>query len=228
MEDLFAQKDVGVTWCFGPSHLCVGSFTFIKGLLCVQMEEAEMRSWIEKLQVRLQTCSLDSQQLKTVLESLVMKKQSLCEMLQYWNGRSGVLPASLNILMGGGRRMYVYIYYIIFVCWLVCNRAAKLFFISVVLTLSPLSLSDCRTFFSRRKARSVSLSLQAQAGTGRPPMMTARWVTSPAVVTCNLTLLSAVVLCHSFRFRVCFNELLNVQHRRTVLPAEHQDGIKVR
>ncbi|KAM9346936.1 1-phosphatidylinositol 3-phosphate 5-kinase [Symphorus nematophorus] len=61
MEDLFAQKD---------------------------MEEAELRSWIEKLQVRLQACGLDSpQQLQSVLESLVMKKQSLCEMLQYWNGR---------------------------------------------------------------------------------------------------------------------------------------------
>lgn len=61
MEDLFAQKD---------------------------MEEAELRSWIEKLQARLQACGVDSpQQLQIVLESLVMKKQSLCEMLQYWNGR---------------------------------------------------------------------------------------------------------------------------------------------
>lgn len=56
--------------------------------LCVQMEEAELRSWIDKLQARLQACGLDSpQQLQAVLESLVMKKQSLCEMLQYWNGR---------------------------------------------------------------------------------------------------------------------------------------------
>ncbi|XP_023806774.1 1-phosphatidylinositol 3-phosphate 5-kinase isoform X3 [Oryzias latipes] len=61
MEDLFAQKD---------------------------MEEAELRSWIEKLQVRLQSCGLDSpQQLQAVLESLVVKKQSLCEMLQSWNSR---------------------------------------------------------------------------------------------------------------------------------------------
>ncbi|XP_041662956.1 1-phosphatidylinositol 3-phosphate 5-kinase isoform X9 [Cheilinus undulatus] len=61
MEDLFAQKD---------------------------MEEAELRSWIDKLQARLQACGLDSpQQLQAVLESLVMKKQSLCEMLQSWNGR---------------------------------------------------------------------------------------------------------------------------------------------
>ncbi|XP_039862667.1 1-phosphatidylinositol 3-phosphate 5-kinase isoform X4 [Simochromis diagramma] len=61
MEDLFAQKD---------------------------MEEAELRSWIEKLQVRLQVCGSDSpQQLQAVLESLVVKKQSLCEMLQSWNSR---------------------------------------------------------------------------------------------------------------------------------------------
>nr|XP_040056958.1 1-phosphatidylinositol 3-phosphate 5-kinase isoform X1 [Gasterosteus aculeatus aculeatus] len=61
MEDLFAQKD---------------------------MEEAELRSWIDKLQVRLQACALDSpQQVQAVLESLVMKKQGLCEMLQSWNGR---------------------------------------------------------------------------------------------------------------------------------------------
>lgn len=53
------------------------------------MEEAELRSWVDKLQVRLQTCSLDSpQQLQVVLESLVMKKQSLCETLQSWNSRS--------------------------------------------------------------------------------------------------------------------------------------------
>ncbi|KAM7380196.1 hypothetical protein PAMP_003509 [Pampus punctatissimus] len=61
MEDLFAQKD---------------------------MEEAELRNWIEKLQARLQACGLDSpQQLQVVLESLVIKKQSLCEMLQSWNSR---------------------------------------------------------------------------------------------------------------------------------------------
>lgn len=53
------------------------------------MEEVELRGWIEKLQMRLQTCSLDSpQQLQAVLESLVMKKQSLCETLQQWNSRS--------------------------------------------------------------------------------------------------------------------------------------------
>ncbi|XP_056145543.1 1-phosphatidylinositol 3-phosphate 5-kinase isoform X2 [Lampris incognitus] len=61
MEDLFAQKD---------------------------MEEAELRGWIEKLQVRLQACGLDSPQLlQAVLESVVMKKQSLCETLQSWNSR---------------------------------------------------------------------------------------------------------------------------------------------
>ncbi|TRY88213.1 hypothetical protein DNTS_026902 [Danionella cerebrum] len=61
MEDMFAQKD---------------------------MEESELRSWIEKLQVRLQTTALDSpQQLQAVLESVVVKKQGLCETLQSWNNR---------------------------------------------------------------------------------------------------------------------------------------------
>lgn len=56
--------------------------------VCVQMEEAELRSWIEKLQARLQACGSDSpQQLQTVLESVVVKKQSLCETLQSWNSR---------------------------------------------------------------------------------------------------------------------------------------------
>ncbi|KTF94305.1 hypothetical protein cypCar_00008527 [Cyprinus carpio] len=61
MEDMFAQKD---------------------------MEESELRSWIEKLQVRLQTRTMDSpQQLQAVLESVVVKKQGLCETLQSWNNR---------------------------------------------------------------------------------------------------------------------------------------------
>ncbi|XP_063070179.1 1-phosphatidylinositol 3-phosphate 5-kinase isoform X2 [Engraulis encrasicolus] len=61
MEDLFAQKD---------------------------MEEAELRGWIEKLQARLQATALESpQQLQVVLESVVVKKQSLCETLQSWNSR---------------------------------------------------------------------------------------------------------------------------------------------
>uniref|UniRef100_A0A8C9VMR3 1-phosphatidylinositol 3-phosphate 5-kinase n=1 Tax=Scleropages formosus TaxID=113540 RepID=A0A8C9VMR3_SCLFO len=61
MEDLFAQKD---------------------------MEEAELRSWIEKLQARLLSCGLDSpQQLQALLESVVVKKQGLCETLQSWNSR---------------------------------------------------------------------------------------------------------------------------------------------
>lgn len=52
------------------------------------MEEAELRSWIEKLQARLLSCSLDSaQQLQAVLESVVVKKQGLCESLQSWNTR---------------------------------------------------------------------------------------------------------------------------------------------
>ncbi|XP_056611388.1 1-phosphatidylinositol 3-phosphate 5-kinase isoform X3 [Triplophysa dalaica] len=61
MEDMFAQKD---------------------------MEESELRGWIEKLQGRLQTSIIDSpQQLQAVLESVVIKKQSLCETLQSWNNR---------------------------------------------------------------------------------------------------------------------------------------------
>ncbi|XP_051564156.1 1-phosphatidylinositol 3-phosphate 5-kinase-like isoform X2 [Myxocyprinus asiaticus] len=61
MEDMFAQKD---------------------------MEESELRGWIEKLQVRLQSSAIDSpQQLQAVLESVVVKKQSLCETLQSWNIR---------------------------------------------------------------------------------------------------------------------------------------------
>ncbi|XP_067371389.1 1-phosphatidylinositol 3-phosphate 5-kinase isoform X4 [Channa argus] len=60
MEDLFAQKD---------------------------MEEAELRNCFDKFQARLQACGDSPQQLQAVLESLVMKKQSLCEMLQSWNSR---------------------------------------------------------------------------------------------------------------------------------------------
>uniref|UniRef100_A0AAR2K689 1-phosphatidylinositol 3-phosphate 5-kinase n=1 Tax=Pygocentrus nattereri TaxID=42514 RepID=A0AAR2K689_PYGNA len=61
MEDLFAQKD---------------------------MEEAELRSWIEKLQARIQATGVDTpQQLQAVLESVVIKKQSLCETLQSWNSK---------------------------------------------------------------------------------------------------------------------------------------------
>lgn len=95
MEDLFAQKDVGFLF---PSPLSGFSLVSLASpvvlsraaaSLCVQMEEAELRSWIDKLQVRLQACALDSpQQVQAVLESLVMKKQGLCEMLQSWNGRS--------------------------------------------------------------------------------------------------------------------------------------------
>ncbi|XP_035378715.1 1-phosphatidylinositol 3-phosphate 5-kinase isoform X3 [Electrophorus electricus] len=61
MEDLFAQKD---------------------------MEEVELRSWLDKLQARLQASGADSpQQLQAVLESLIIKKQNLCEALQSWNGK---------------------------------------------------------------------------------------------------------------------------------------------
>lgn len=52
------------------------------------MEEGELRSWMEKLQGRLQASTLDApQQLQAVLESVVIKKQSLCETLQSWNSR---------------------------------------------------------------------------------------------------------------------------------------------
>uniref|UniRef100_A0A670HSH7 1-phosphatidylinositol-3-phosphate 5-kinase n=1 Tax=Podarcis muralis TaxID=64176 RepID=A0A670HSH7_PODMU len=61
MEDLFAQKE---------------------------MEEVEFRNWIEKIQARMLSSSLDTpQQLQSVSESLIAKKQSLCEMLQAWNNR---------------------------------------------------------------------------------------------------------------------------------------------
>ncbi|KAJ7345305.1 hypothetical protein JRQ81_001255 [Phrynocephalus forsythii] len=61
MEDLFAQKE---------------------------MEEVEFRNWIEKIQARMLSSSLDTpQQLHSVAESLIAKKQSLCEMLQAWNNR---------------------------------------------------------------------------------------------------------------------------------------------
>uniref|UniRef100_A0A3Q2FQR5 1-phosphatidylinositol 3-phosphate 5-kinase n=1 Tax=Cyprinodon variegatus TaxID=28743 RepID=A0A3Q2FQR5_CYPVA len=78
MEDLFAQKD---------------------------MEEAELRSWIDKLQVRLQSCSLDSpQQLQAILESLVVKKQSLCEMLQSWNSALDSSPRNPSPVVQNGEK----------------------------------------------------------------------------------------------------------------------------
>lgn len=52
------------------------------------MEEGELRSWMEKLQGRLQASTVDTpQQLQAVLESVVIKKQSLCETLQSWNSK---------------------------------------------------------------------------------------------------------------------------------------------
>ncbi|XP_067404848.1 1-phosphatidylinositol 3-phosphate 5-kinase isoform X2 [Emydura macquarii macquarii] len=61
MEDLFAQKE---------------------------MEEVEFRNWVEKIQARMLSTSLDTpQQLQSVFESLIAKKQGLCEMLQAWNNR---------------------------------------------------------------------------------------------------------------------------------------------
>ncbi|XP_005397021.1 PREDICTED: 1-phosphatidylinositol 3-phosphate 5-kinase isoform X7 [Chinchilla lanigera] len=61
MEDIFAQKE---------------------------MEEVEFKNWIEKMQARLMSSSVDTpQQLQSVFESLIAKKQSLCEVLQAWNNR---------------------------------------------------------------------------------------------------------------------------------------------
>lgn len=61
MEDIFAQKE---------------------------MEEGEFKNWIEKMQARLMSSSVDApQQLQSVFESLIAKKQSLCEVLQAWNNR---------------------------------------------------------------------------------------------------------------------------------------------
>ncbi|XP_075386553.1 1-phosphatidylinositol 3-phosphate 5-kinase isoform X3 [Tenrec ecaudatus] len=61
MEDIFAQKE---------------------------MEEVEFKNWIEKMQARLMSSSVDApQQLQSIFESLIAKKQSLCEVLQAWNNR---------------------------------------------------------------------------------------------------------------------------------------------
>uniref|UniRef100_A0A8D1CJ81 1-phosphatidylinositol-3-phosphate 5-kinase n=1 Tax=Sus scrofa TaxID=9823 RepID=A0A8D1CJ81_PIG len=61
MEDIFAQKE---------------------------MEESEFKSWTEKMQARLLSSSVETpQQLQSVFESLIAKKQSLCEVLQAWNSR---------------------------------------------------------------------------------------------------------------------------------------------
>ncbi|XP_004626775.1 1-phosphatidylinositol 3-phosphate 5-kinase [Octodon degus] len=61
MEDIFAQKE---------------------------MEEVEFKNWIEKMQARLMSSSVDTpQQLQSIFESLIAKKQSLCEVLQAWNNR---------------------------------------------------------------------------------------------------------------------------------------------
>ncbi|XP_058520913.1 1-phosphatidylinositol 3-phosphate 5-kinase isoform X8 [Ochotona princeps] len=61
MEDIFAQKE---------------------------MEEGEFKNWIEKMQARLMSSSVDTpQQLQSIFESIIAKKQSLCEVLQAWNNR---------------------------------------------------------------------------------------------------------------------------------------------
>jgi len=52
------------------------------------MEEGEFKNWIEKMQARLMSSSVDTpQQLQSIFESLIAKKQSLCEVLQAWNNR---------------------------------------------------------------------------------------------------------------------------------------------
>ncbi|OWK12933.1 PIKFYVE [Cervus elaphus hippelaphus] len=61
MEDIFAQKE---------------------------MEDSEFKGWTEKMQARLLSSSGETpQQLQSVFESLIAKKQSLCEALQAWNNR---------------------------------------------------------------------------------------------------------------------------------------------
>ncbi|KAM9305916.1 1-phosphatidylinositol 3-phosphate 5-kinase [Gastrophryne carolinensis] len=61
MEDLFAKKE---------------------------MEEVEFRNWIEKLQSRMLSPDTDTPcQLQSIFESMIVKKQSLCEILQAWNNR---------------------------------------------------------------------------------------------------------------------------------------------
>lgn len=55
-----------------------------------QMEEGEFKNWTEKMQARLMSSSVDTpQQLQSIFESLIAKKQSLCEVLQAWNSRYG-------------------------------------------------------------------------------------------------------------------------------------------
>ena len=52
------------------------------------MEESEFKGWTEKMQARLLSSSMETpQQLQSVFESLIAKKQSLCEALQAWNNR---------------------------------------------------------------------------------------------------------------------------------------------
>lgn len=70
------------------SAVCDVNTFFCVLFLCDEMEEGELRNWMEKLQGRLQASTVDTpQQLQAVLESVVMKKQSLCETLQSWNSK---------------------------------------------------------------------------------------------------------------------------------------------
>lgn len=67
------------------------------------MEEGEFKNWIEKVQARLMSSSVDApQQLQAVFESLIAKKQSLCEVLQAWNSRWDWASGASSLLLRNG------------------------------------------------------------------------------------------------------------------------------
>lgn len=96
MEDIFAQKEVicffyrkyWSCWLAGNPFVSVVSQLIELESIAFQMEEGEFKNWTEKMQARLMSSSVDTpQQLQSVFESLIAKKQSLCEVLQAWNSR---------------------------------------------------------------------------------------------------------------------------------------------
>lgn len=96
MEDIFAQKEVicffyrqyWSCWFAGNPFVSVVSQLIELESIAFQMEEGEFKNWTEKMQARLMSSSVDTpQQLQSVFESLIAKKQSLCEVLQAWNSR---------------------------------------------------------------------------------------------------------------------------------------------
>uniref|UniRef100_A0A8C8SYA9 1-phosphatidylinositol 3-phosphate 5-kinase n=1 Tax=Pelusios castaneus TaxID=367368 RepID=A0A8C8SYA9_9SAUR len=115
MEDLFAQKE---------------------------MEEVEFRNWIEKIQARMLSPSLDTpQQLQSVFESLIAKKQGLCEMLQAWNNRlqdlfqqekgrkrPSVPPSPGRLRQGEERKMIIDVNFF-FLYDIICFPVSLLFFV---------------------------------------------------------------------------------------------------